>query len=537
MVYKQYCFILLLCFFSWTSFAQSLLRGLFPEYEVCSCTNDKFTKQLTQPYEAEIQVWLAQTQEERILPPPSDIAMEEEPIIEEEDTGVFSSIGNFFTGLFDWDDEEEEIQEEQEVQEVQEVQLLEPMEPLPLLSISTIPSICFKLSGNLIRNEGIQKQFYSCVHEHYDNSDEDNFCFDTRDHPDSPKKCEALPIPCDSSDDLNLVCPQEYTDRIEKHGPNGCNKGAAFPRRPCLNQDYIAMTAKAFHDVAECLNIDPALAFPIFLHESRFILNIQSHTGALCYGQITGNAVADFNSFLKSNKSYPNYDIPDLMEDNIEKKCPHIWKHFKKVNTITKANRSVIRSDFDQCHMNLNPYTCFFYSFGYMKILYEKAKLAIADLNNVDIAILEDNSWSFVGYSRYSPTSLPVVEKKRIKLFEDEQDLLHILTTIAYNGGLSIIQIHFQDFIERLKTSITNEKNSELQSIILNNNGLPSDFFKKEFSAFLQSRYFSKDERRNGELYSYLNKVISETKDLNQLIRESHPYMPDTFDVCPSLVQ
>ena len=537
MIYKKYCLILLLCFFSWSAFAQSLVRGLLPEYEPCSCTNDKFTKQLTQPYREEIQTWLMQTQEERIQPMTDDtIAMEEpteEPV---EDTSFFESVGNFFTDIVDtlhttWESTREIEEEEQRLLQ------LPPLPPPPSLSTPIIPSICFAMSVDMINNEGTKKQFYSCIHEHYDNSDEDNFCFDTRNQLTSPKKCDVLPIPCDSANDLNLTCPQEYRERIEQHGPTGCNKGAAFPRRPCLNQDYVSMTAKAFHDVAKCLDIAPELAFPIFLHESRFILNIQSHTGALCYGQITGNAVADFNSFLKSHKGYPNYDIPDLLEKNIENRCPHIWKHFKKVSTIVRENKTITRSDFDQCNINTNPYTCFFYSFAYLKILYEKAKKEVPKVNNTRIVVLQNNLMMFLEDLKDFPSALNTIETKEIKLFADEQDLINILTATSYNGGLSIMQIHFKSFIAKLRTSILTPDNTELRSTIFNEGGLSSDFFKKEFADFLKGRYFIADERRNGELFSYLDKVIYETKVLNQLIRELYPYMPDTFDTCPSLLQ
>ena len=534
MIYKNYILFLLLCVFSWTVFAQSLLRELFPEYETCSCTNDKFTKQLTQPYEEEIQLWLLQTQEERILPTINNtIVMEDPEYLEDEDTSFLSSIENFFTGLADtivfWDDEEEEIQAEQ---------LLESL-PFPStpLSASAIPSICFAMSGNMIKNEGIQKQFHSCIYKHYDNSDEDNFCFNTRNQPNSLKKCDVLPIPCDSSNDLNLTCPKIYRDRTERHGDNGCNKGAVFPRRPCLSQDYIAMTAKAFHDVAECLDIAPEMAFPIFLHESRFILNIQSHTGALCYGQITSNAVADFNSFLKSHKGYPNYDIPDLLEKNIEKRCPHVWKNFKKVSTIVREDKTLIRSDFDQCKINTNPYTCFFYGFAYLKILHEKAQQEITETNNIHVAVLEDNSLQFLNNPRYSHPSLLITETKKLKLFADEQELLNILTVLSYNGGLSIIRIHFNSFMARLKTSLIIKTNTELQNAILNNGGLTTDFFKTGFMNFLKERYSIDDNRRNGELFSYLDKVISEVQALNQLIRELHPTIPNNFDVCPFLIK
>ena len=530
MIYKKYCLILLLCFISWPALAQSLLKGLFPEYETCSCTNDKFTKQLTQPYEREIQTWLMQIQEERIQPITDDTLATEELV---EDTSFLSSVGEFFTDLVNIfsTTEESTSNTEKETKIKEEEQSLQL--PFSLLE-PIVPSICFAMSVDMINNEGTKKQFYSCIHEHYDNSAEDNFCFDTGNQAPSPKKCDVLPIPCDSSNDLNLTCPQEYRERMEQHGPTGCNKGAAFPRRPCLNQDYVAMTAKAFHDVAKCMDIAPELAFPVFLHESRFILNIQSRTGALCYGQMTGTAVADVNSFLKSHKGFPNYDIPFLLEKNIEKRCPHIWRHFKKVNTIIKNNKAIVRSDFDQCNINTNPYTCFFYSFSYLKILYESAKKEVPKANNISIIILQNNLNEFLDNLEDTPITLEVIETKEVKLFANEQDLINILTAMSYNGGPSIIQTHFKDFIEKLKSSLLASDNTKLQTAVFDESGLSSDFFKKEFTAYLKDRYSVKDEQRNGELLSYLDKVIQETKALNDVIRELYPYLPEHFDACPS---
>ena len=371
-------FLLLYLFFHSVCFAQTesalpLMKidpNIQAQYETCTCTNNSYTHHLVKPYLPEIETWLFQTQEDITDSSRQFIC----PNCEEEketNTGFIKSITDTVNRWY------------KNAQDMID-HLFNDEEPVPEKKI--IHPLCFQMGRKFVDEQGSNKQFFSCIHDHYDGS-EKGLCRAVSDQPFSPKQCMAIPISCQDVNNENLSCLEELKYRLDYFKqPDGCNKGASYPRRPCFSQLYTAMTMKAFYDISQCLEIDEHLAFSLFFHESRFVLNIKSHTGALCYGQVTGDAVTDFNLLLKG-RLYP--DLKPFVEPS---RCPKAWGHFQKIKTTRSVTRHILRSAQDQCRLNLNPYTCFFYGMGYLKILTYYAEKAVSKANKIG-RIWQNNKW------------------------------------------------------------------------------------------------------------------------------------------------
>lgn len=67
-------------------------------------------------------------------------------------------------------------------------------------------------------------------------------------------------------------------------------------QRPCLNEKYHFAAYSGFMNSMHCLGLAPVELFPLINHESRFQLNIESGTGALGVGQLTGIAIDEVNT-------------------------------------------------------------------------------------------------------------------------------------------------------------------------------------------------------------------------------------------------
>ena len=381
-----------------------------------------------------------------------------------------------------------------------------------------------------------QTDFFTCIHNHYDGSNSDHLCADIIDTPGYPKKCIAIPIPCEDANNLGIPCKDKFRKREDNNQANGCNKGATFPRRPCLNEDYIAMTAKAFHDVAECLNVPLDIAFPILHHEARFILNNESDIGALCYSQVTGNAVADFNSFLTNTPHYQN--MPELLPENIEAKCPEQWKHFQKVNTKYTYNKKKqkvfeIKTDLGKCQLTLNPYTCLFYGLSYIKILMNKAEQALQQLNQVEIVeqagstlILWNEEYKKIWQENNRNKKL---QTRKIKIFSDTDLIKRWLTIIGYNGGTSIPGSIFTGFMNHIKTQLA-QKNNRKQRRQFLRTGLNSSIFKNRFLSYVRQNYNGSEERKT-QVVNYIGKI---SRDMNNLQKNIHTKYGSSLpqDIC-----
>ena len=68
--------------------------------------------------------------------------------------------------------------------------------------------------------------------------------------------------------------------------------------RPCLSKSMVGSTAAEIFLASKCLDMDLKSILPLLHHESRFIPNVKSVTGAGGIGQLTGVAIKEINRNL-----------------------------------------------------------------------------------------------------------------------------------------------------------------------------------------------------------------------------------------------
>ena len=312
-------------------------------------------------------------------------------------------------------------------------------------------------------------------------------------------------------------------DTMEVTTKNGQNR-KLYPRSPCFNEAYISLISESFHYMAKCFGFDAQERrniFALFNHESSFILNKKSWTGARCIGQLTRDTVHTMNKYIyMSNDGLlrPYHHIyrealkncPDL---NIKARLPAIlseernpsYSKLKKINKKLRVN----------CLTTQDPYACFFYSMYNIKAngTLLEGKLASVEENlpqNLEIPdsvkdffqlpirlnevlhitesrmakdgqIKEISSFFQNDYelmealskNRYKKENLQV---KKTTLYKVEEKTRTALTYWSYNGGASIINDYLKEFLIKKKKQVVESENdfSSLKKQIAE--GRPLDF-------------------------------------------------------------
>jgi len=79
------------------------------------------------------------------------------------------------------------------------------------------------------------------------------------------------------------------------------NKIRSKKKYPCVTNNMADVVSTEMYQAAQCLNVDIKKYLPLIGHESYFLPNIQSHSGAVGIGQLTANSIQDVNqrSFKK----------------------------------------------------------------------------------------------------------------------------------------------------------------------------------------------------------------------------------------------
>ncbi len=147
---------------------------------------------------------------------------------------------------------------------------------------------------------------------------------------------------------------------------------------PCFNKKYIQMTFEAFKKMTKCFELLPKEkenAFHLLNHESGFILNAKSHSGARCYGQLTSEAMDHILNMVKSNrKIYTDFKstCPEINQPGDINRLRALTK--VAINDSLSSRKRYESSRHLTCHVTQEPYNCFFYSLFYFKKNLEKAK-------------------------------------------------------------------------------------------------------------------------------------------------------------------
>ena len=348
-----------------------------------------------------------------------------------------------------------------------------------------------------------------------------------------------------------------------------------LPRRACLNKDYIYLTARAFNKTAECFgftDLEKEDIFKLFNHESSFLHNIKSNTGAKCYGQLTTIAIKEVNKqiYFSNTKKPKTYSY---IFNEVIKKCPGLQKAvlnpkiYENTKTSISEFNQIISQSPASCKITQNPYSCLFYSFYNIRInmdaiqkilkgptsrfknneitkkFKDKFLLPIPlnsmlGVTNSKDMIFWDDSEVWSTFKNYSQEDLKNI--KRLALFKNEAEVKELFNFWTYNGGISIAKDYMISFIKQLKKSIAKpcKKDSQTKTCqyrfsILKGKGISTEDIKKDFQAYIQKNYeLQESKSRRKEVINFTNNV---EKSLSYLYDKNGPFKTHLKNLVPDL--
>ena len=369
----------------------------------------------------------------------------------------------------------------------------------------------------------------------------------TANRPPSKKSSEKKYYHCNSPNATN-----PNTRMAVKNNPNTGQTSHIYLRSPCISEDYHHSLTKTFNKMAHCFGLSEREAknlFAIINHESQFIPNVQSSTGARCAGQLTRPAVTTLNAHILENH-FPGSHIyqsavsrcPSLIDKTIPsdilciktEACPH-----SHLQTGSQASKESKLSKYPiTCKLTSDLPRCFFYTFLYFKetlINFDQQfrapnefdKQEISDRfiqkygvglnpNEIIIAKKADNSEdphlfitaqdAYEEAQKYdSQPNNPMynlnVETVSLISSEDMKHFKFYATQLSYNGGRSIMDSQITNFLTFLKEQIDqadcsspNNKYCKYRRHILEGNSPNIDSIKEDFKAYLRVAKNSKEK-------------------------------------------
>ena len=362
------------------------------------------------------------------------------------------------------------------------------------------------------------------------------------------------------------------------------NQRFVSARRACLNKNYMYLTARAFNKTANCFGFtknEKESFFKLFNHESSFLHNVKSPTGAKCYGQLTTDTIQEINKQIYFRDGEPPLPYSYIFEEVIDK-CPGLQnavlssditdpvkttgkKTMSKFNSITSRLPIV-------CNITQNPYSCLFYAFynikknsveiknqlnkatsnfsknnnipkAFKKQFFLPIKLnamvAVKTKEDKDLIFWDDSElWSVL-----NNRSQEVSHIRTLTLFENEKQIMELFNLWTYNGGISIALNYMARFIKQLKRSISSPclkdqktKYCVYRFAILKGQGIATQDIKKDFQAYIQNNYqkgvdqIGEDRRR--EVSYFVNNV---NRNVSYFYDEKSQFVSHLKDLVPEL--
>ena len=314
----------------------------------------------------------------------------------------------------------------------------------------------------------------------------------------------------------------------------GCSLGLArdqqegssrdiHPRKYCLNQEYVQMTAKAFRQTSDCFDFSPKEQRDLFTmlnHESGFALNARSSTHARCYGQITMDVFHAVNRYVHyKDKEKAWRSQSGIYEDVMKKsecsflgdkmvRLPFEQGYKGSVDNYDKKFNDEFSNNWSRmtCPATRDPYTCLFYSMYFYKL---QQHLFFSEYHEIpkDIGLWDREKYGSSAGDFYAPIRLneivivkgkitktngeevyvewlidsdhelkKILDTKftynrddlriqKINVYdEDGGDLFRDVTQISYNGGRKIIKGYFPEYMNNLKRQVAKKETCERQA-------------------------------------------------------------------------
>ena len=349
-------------------------------------------------------------------------------------------------------------------------------------------------------------------------------------------------------------------------------KKKVWARRVCLSKDYIDTTVKSFNYMADCLGFsslkEKKELFALFNHESSFIVNNRSNTGAKCYGQLTENTINIVDKFIymKSKSHKPYLEI----YNKALAKCPDLHEHIVLPDLLSKTGKKpsnihlakMQKKSDSTCRVSQHPSTCFFYAMYDIKanqIRFERNQVFVVNplpqkvkdkekLTKIFLLPIRQKEmlqvrgsftkksgevvkkdWLFkdslelydtIKNLRYNPKQLQI---KKINLYKNVEKIKLMATHTAHNGGLTILTNYFDHFLRNQKEQIakkctTKSKHCNYRKKLQKGQSLDYQSFEKDFSYFLSKKYKGTRKRKR-EVSNFYKNILD---DINYLRNEEN---------------
>ena len=315
---------------------------------------------------------------------------------------------------------------------------------------------------------------------------------------------------------------------------------------PCLSENYIQKLSSTFEELSRCFELsdqDSNILFEILNHESAFIPNARSSTGARCMGQLTIDSVLELTAQL-TIEMYDEERFDSISNNLSIDKCPHLHEltlpaHIQtsilpQVEQMNPSSlydniKKVIRENTNfTCPLVSNPVRCLLYSFLYYKnSLNHFNKIFEPQNDSLPSELLEDSNFEFKtnitnnellvlndelsstkmvfmstagaytnGFKNYPLSSIQKVEiidevLQSGYLQTDMDRFKKLAIRLSYNGGIVITQFLVKEFLFELKRNISNANAiglyGEFREQILNGKSVPFERMIQLFYRYIRS--------------------------------------------------
>ena len=352
----------------------------------------------------------------------------------------------------------------------------------------------------------------------------------------------ALPFECflaSSLRGINIFSQEQMTYCEDKNFENSYYTGR---KKHCINEDYVDMISKAFLDMSYCFDLsqqEQVDFFHLINHESGFIVNAKSNTGARCLGQVTLDYVDEINNKIDGQRG--GLDYTSFYKKALDR-CPGLEK--------------ALLSNFDyfSCKVTHAPHICLFYTFfdflSNYKIIVKNLEEPLdymgrrsfsrsmkkhfhlpLKLNEVLIVrgtvrgkevdwVFWDDSELFDLIQKYGWTDQEMKNLKAVKqdLFQNSDKAAKVMNYFAYNGGGTVARNTSRIMVRRLKQGISRScpENSKRDTCLFrkklqNGNSLSIKETLPYFESHLKKNYPSKSSTRRKEVADYVKKTFNDS--------------------------
>ena len=344
------------------------------------------------------------------------------------------------------------------------------------------------------------------------------------------------------------------------------NKAYTGQKKHCINKAYGDMVSKAFLDMSYCFNLseqDQVDFFHLINHESGFILNAKSETGARCLGQLTEDYVEEVNETIKGKR---DSRFVRFYEETLNR-CPGL------------EEKILPKFDYLDCKTTHDPHICLFYTFFDLKKNYDMISKALNEpldymgnrgafsksmkkffqlplkLNEVLLVkgvlrgkkvnwVFWDDSELFglMRKNKWTEQEMESLEVTKLPLFQNSDKIARMINYWAHNGGGSVARNMGRIMVRRLKQDISigcpetsKTRTCLFRKKLQNGKALSSGEVYPYFRSYVRKKYPAGSSRKR-QVANYVRNIVSDSEVLfDEESDRKEKYQKDFLDTQSNL--